>query len=105
MEMLVLGAIIAGLCMLVLLLRVPSSVAFFSLLVGQLLATEASSDVYDFAASMINVPEARYVQLALLGIPFVLTVLFMKGRAKKSQFIVELVPALFVALVVVLLAM
>jgi hypothetical protein len=103
-EMIILGTILAGLWILILWLRVPASVAFFSLLVGQLLASEASSDVYEFISGVMSIPEARYVQIFLLVLPLFLTVLFMRGRVKKSQLPIELIPALFVALIRELLA-
>ena len=103
-EMLVLGAIVVGIWLLILLLRVPASVAFFSLLVGQLLATEASSDVYEFIGGILNVKDIKYIQIALLVLPLLLTILFLRGRVKKSQLLIEAIPALFVALVAVLLA-
>jgi hypothetical protein len=95
--MLVLGAILIVIWVAILALRVPSFVAFFSLLVGQLLATEASSDVYEFVSSLLQIPEFRYVQIGLLFLPLLLTVLFLKGRVAKSKLYIEFIPALFVA--------
>lgn len=92
-----LAAMAAALWIAILALRVPSFVAFFSLLVGQLLATEASGDVYEFVGSLLNIPEFRYVQVALLFLPLLLTVLFLKGRVPKSKLPIEFIPALFVA--------
>lgn len=103
-ETLILGGLLIGLWLLILLLRVPSSVAFFSLLVGQLLSTEAGNDAYEFASGMIQINEIRYVQLVLLLLPLVLTIIFMRGRVKKSMLAVELVPALFVSAVTLMLA-
>lgn len=95
--MLVLGIILAALWFIILRLRVPSFVAFFSLLIGQMLATEASSDVYEFISSLLNIPEFRYVQLALLLLPLLLTILLLKGRVAGSKLAIEFLPALFVA--------
>lgn len=103
-EMLILGGLMIGIWVIILALRVPASVAFFSLLVGQLLSTEAGNDTYDFVTGFLHVDEIRYVQLALLFLPLLLTLLFMRGRVKKSSLAVELVPALFVAVVAIMLA-
>jgi hypothetical protein len=103
-ELLVLGAILAVPWLVLTILRVPSFVAFFSLLIGQLLATEASREVYEFAGSILKIPDVRYVQLALLLLPLVLTVLFLKGRVSKSKRLIEILPSLFVAATAVLLA-
>jgi hypothetical protein len=103
-EMLILGGLLIGLWALILFLRVPASVAFFSLLVGQLLATEAGNDAYEFVSGVVQVDEIRYVQLALLLLPLILTIIFMRGRVKKSMLAVELVPALFVSAVTLMLA-
>lgn len=102
--MLILGAIVIGLWLLILTLRVPASVAFFSLLVGQLLTTEASSDVYEFIGGVLRVNDIKVIQIVLLVLPLALTILFLRGRVKKSQFFIEAIPAFFVAVVAVLLA-
>lgn len=103
-EMLMVSGIIIGLWLLILLLRVPASVAFFSLLVGQLLATDASGDVYEFIGGVLNVNDIKIIQITLLILPLALTILFLRGRVKKSQFFIEAIPAFFVAVVAVLLA-
>jgi hypothetical protein len=92
-----LGILFAVVLLAIVYLRVPSFVAFFSLLVGQLLATEASEDVYEFAGSVLNIAEFRYVQVALLLLPFLLTILFLKGRVPKSKLFIEILPAAFVS--------
>lgn len=96
-EIVMLGAILAGLAIVLLALRVPSFVAFFSLLIGQLLATQSTNDVYDFAGSIVHLNDSRYVQIALLFLPVLLTILFLRGRVAKSKLVIEFIPALFVA--------
>lgn len=104
-ETLILGGIVLVLWLVFLLLRVPSSIAFLSLLIGQLLASEASEDVYDFVSSAINVQQQEYVQIALLLLPLLLTVLFLRNRVVKSKMFIEAIPTLLLAaLVVILLA-
>lgn len=103
-EAIILAGIVAGLWILLLVLRVPTFAAFFSLLIGQLLSSEISVEAYDFAASLTGVNQLQYVQLTLLLLPFVLTLLFLRGRAPKSKLAVEFLPALFVSAAVLLLA-
>lgn len=101
--MLILGGIVLGLWLIFLLLRVPSSIAFLSLLIGQLLASEASEDVYDFIGSIINVQQQEYVQITLLLLPLLLTVLFLRGRVVKSKMFIEAIPTLLLAALTVML--
>lgn len=104
-ETLIVGAILVVAWVGLLLLRVPSSIAFLSLLIGQLLSTEASSDLYEIIAGIVAIPELRYVQIALLLLPLVITIGLMRNRVSKSKRTIELVPSLFVAaLTLVLLA-
>ena len=60
-EALILGGIVLVLWVGLFLLRVPTSIAFLSLLIGQLLSTEASEDVYEFVASVLNIARIEYV--------------------------------------------
>lgn len=102
--MLILGGITAGLWLALLFLRVPSSIAFLSLLIGQLLSTEVDDDIYSLISSMMNVPDTRYVQIGLLVAPLVLTVLILHGRVAKSKVFIEAIPLLLLsALTLVLL--
>lgn len=102
-ELLILGGITAVGWIGLLLLRVPSSIAFLSLLIGQLLANEASEDVYTFIASLIRVSEFRYVQIGLLLLPLLLTILFLRGRVTKSKMMIEAVPVLLLIALTILL--
>lgn len=101
----ILGAIVLVSWVALLWLRVPSSIAFLSLLIGQLVSSEASPDVYSFISSTINVSETQYVQLALLVLPLLLTILLLRNRVPKSKVSIEAIPLLFVvALTVMLIA-
>lgn len=102
-ELLILGGIIVAVWFVLMFLRVPAFAAFFSLLVGQLLSAEASTEAYDFVGGVLGT-ELRYVQLGLLVLPLLLTILFLRGRRAKSKMAIELLPALFVAVVGVILA-
>lgn len=102
-ELLILGGITAAGWIGLLLLRVPSSIAFLSLLIGQLLANQASSDVYSFIASLIKIPDVRYVQIALTVLPLLLTMLFLRGRVSKAKLPIEALPVLFVVALTILL--
>jgi hypothetical protein len=102
-ELLILGGILAALWIGLLILRVPSSIAFLSLLIGQLLSTEASVDVYSFIGSILHISEIKYVQMALLLLPLLLTLLFLRGRVSKAKMGIEALPVLFVAALTILL--
>lgn len=104
-ETLILGGILLLLWLGLLLLRVPSSIALLSLLIGQLLSTEASADVYSFVGTITHVSQLQYVQVALLLLPLLLTILFLRGRVAKAKIFIEAVPTLLLAaLTIVLLA-
>ncbi len=104
-ETLILGGIILVAWVGLLLLRVPSSIAFLSLLIGQLVSSEAGPDVYAFIGSAVRVNDSHYVQLALLVLPLFVTILLLRGRVAKHKLAIEAVPNLFVvALTMVLLA-
>lgn len=104
-ELLILGGITAGLWLALLLLRVPSSIAFLSLLIGQLLSTEVEDDLYSLISSMMNVPNPQYIQIGLLLAPLVLTVLLLHGRVAKSKVFIEAIPLLLLsALTLILLS-
>lgn len=102
-EMLILGGIVALLCVALVWLRVPSSIAFLSLLIGQLLSSEASDDVYGFVGSLLKISEVQYIQAALLLLPLLLTLLLMRGRVAKSKVFIEIVPMLLLSALTVVL--
>lgn len=102
-ELFMLIGILLGLWALILGLRVPAFAAFFSILIGQLLSSEISTEAYSFAAGVSGINQLQYVQLGLLVLPFILTVLFLRGRAPKNRLAVEFLPALFVSAALVLL--
>ncbi len=102
-ELLILSGITAGCWVGLLLLRVPSSIAFLSLLIGQLLANEASVDVYSLISSILHLPEFRMVQIVLLILPLLLTILFLRNRVAKSQMVIEAVPVLLVVALTIIL--
>lgn len=101
--MLILAGIVLAVWLVLLLLRVPSSIAFLSLLIGQLLSAEASEDVYGFVGSVINIAEQQYIQIGLLFLPLLLTVLFLHGRVAKAKIFIEAVPTLLLAALAILL--
>ncbi len=104
-ETLILGGIIIVAWVGLLLLRVPSSIAFLSLLIGQLVSSETGSDVYARIGSTLRVNNNHYVQVALLILPLAVTILLLRGRVAKHKLAIEAVPDLFVvALTMLLLA-
>lgn len=103
-ELIMLCAIVAGLWGLFLWLRVPSVLVFLSILLGQLLATEVGFDAYEFTASVARINDPHLVQLALLLLPVLLSLLFLKGKLAKSKLVTEAIPLLFAAATLVLFA-
>jgi hypothetical protein len=77
-------------------LRAPSVLLFFSLLVGQLLATQIGEDAYSWVSAFTKLGDPRTVQLILLLLPVGLSLLFLKGRVPKPKLILEAIPMLFV---------
>lgn len=102
-ELIVAIAITAGLSSVILFFRVPAFAVLFSLLVGQVLSSQASTDVYQFVADVSHLTRYEYVQIALLVVPFVLTVVFLRGRASKSKLAFEFIPAICASLTLLLL--
>lgn len=94
-ETLTFAAGLLGLWLLFLWQRVPASTLFFSLLVGQILSTEVSGEAYSLLTKSIEVSDYRYVQLGLLLLPVILTLLFLRRKVKRSKFLLEAIPMLF----------
>jgi hypothetical protein len=103
-EMLVLGLVVGAIWLILLFAKVPASIAFFSLLVGQLLSGEVSDEIYDILFPFAGAVDFTNVQLGLLVLPLILTVGFMRGRVASGKIFMDSIPSLFVALVAVLLA-
>lgn len=97
-----LAAVVVALWLALLYLRVPSTIVFFSLLVGQLLATQLGSETSDLIDQYTNVPDFRYILTSLLIIPVIITVLFLRGRVSSSKRIIEALPLLLCALSLVI---
>lgn len=77
----------------ILILRVPAFVAFFSLLVGQVISSEVS----------LNIVSSEFIKTMLLLLPFALTTFLLRGRTPKSRLFTEFLPAFSTAVVLVLL--
>jgi hypothetical protein len=92
----ILAGVVAALWLAFLWLRAPSVLLFFSLLVGQLLATQIGQDAYSWVSAFTKLGDSRTVQLILLLLPVGLSLLFLKGRVPRSKLIMEAVPMLFV---------
>jgi membrane protease YdiL (CAAX protease family) len=92
--------------MLITLLRVNGAIAFMSLCLGSVLVTYTSSDVDTVFTSFSNhdpLVTNQWIQLALLVIPFVLTILFTKGSVKGGKKVTNVLPALATGLLFALL--
>jgi hypothetical protein len=90
----------------ILLLRVNGAIAFMSLCLGSVLVTYTSSDVTGvlggFSASK-NLSTNQWAQVALLVVPFLLTVLFTRGSVKGMKSITNILPAAATGLLCALL--
>lgn len=102
-ELLVLGSGVVLLWVLLIILRVPALALFLSIFAGHLLATEASSEAYEFIGSLLRVPQYYYVQVGLFALPVLLSILFLKGKLTKSKLMIEALPLLFASLLLVTL--
>jgi|GEM_PF-545819 len=91
----------------VILLRVNGAIAFMSLCLGSVLVTYTASDVTGVLTSMSNsnsiLATTQYAQLALLVIPFLLTILFTRGSVKGAKGVTNILPALATGLLCALL--
>jgi len=96
-------AIISLLTFGILYLRIPAFAVLFSLLVGQVLSVQASGDVYGFITGLPGLGRIEIVQIALLLLPFILTVVFLKGKAGRNKLLYELLPAIFSAITLLVL--
>lgn len=87
-------------------LRVNGAIAFLSLCLGSVLVTYTSSDVDTVFTSFTNkgaLATNQWVQLALLGVPFLLTILFTRRSVKKgAKSFINVLPALSTSLLCVL---
>jgi zinc transporter ZupT len=90
----------------ILLLRVNGAIAFMSLCLGSVLVTYTSGDVdtvFTSFATKDALATNQWVQLALLVVPFLLTVLFTRRSVKKGlKSAVNFLPALATGLLCVL---
>ena len=91
-ELIIVAIILAIVWIGILVLRVPAFVAFFSLLVGQVLSTELA----------LNISGFKYSQVVLLVLPLAVTMFLLRGRVPKSKLLVEFLPAFSVAVVLML---
>jgi len=88
-------------------LRVNGAIAFMSLCLGSVLVSYTSADATDivtsFAAKGKMLSATQWVQLALLVLPFLLTILFTRGSVKGSKKLSNVLPALASGLLFALL--
>lgn len=104
--LIVLAALALVPVLLVTLLRVNGAIAFMSLCLGSVLVTYTSADVDTVFTSFTNhnpLVTNQWVQLALLVVPFVLTILFTTGSVKGAKRFTNILPALATGLLFALL--
>ena len=90
----------------ILILRVNGAIAFMGLCVGSVLDTYTASDVNAVFSSMSTsrtLANFQWVQIALLIVPFVLTILFTRGSVNGGKKVTNVLPALASGLLFALL--
>jgi len=90
----------------ILLLKVNGAIAFMSLCLGSVLVRYTSDDVTSIASGLSSRPShglTQWVSLALLVVPFVLTILFTRKSVSGSKRFINIFPALATGLLVALL--
>lgn len=97
-------AALAGTWLIFVILRAPSVVLFLSLLIGQVLSVQQAGQIYSWVEPIVHVKDIKYLQLAILILPVILTLLIMKDRITKPKLTIESVPYVFIAAVGVLFA-
>jgi len=97
-------AALAGAWLVFVILRAPSIVLFLSLLIGQVLSVQQSGQVYAWIEPIVHVKDIKYLQLAILLLPVILTLLILKDRITKPKLTMEAIPYLFIAAAGVLFA-
>lgn len=90
---LVLVGLMAAVWVLFIFLRAPATVLFFALLVGELVSQQLSDEAFEIINAYATLGDVRYVHVALLLLPLVASLLFLKGRVGKSKRVIE-APAL-----------
>ena len=105
--LIVLAALALVPVLLITLLRVNGAIAFMSLCLGSVLVTYPSGDVTSvfgsFSASHNTLTTNQWVHVALLIVPFLLTILFTRGSVKGGKKITNALPALATGLLLALL--
>lgn len=84
-------------------LRVPAAIVFFSVLVGDQISKQLSDETLKLVGDYTDFSDLRLVHVVLLVLPVVMTVFFLKGRVGKSKRLIEIVPLLFVSASLVIL--
>jgi hypothetical protein len=89
----IISAFVAAPLFLVLFFRAPAALVFFGLLVGQLLQSQLSDEATLVGTTFFKLGHSGLVpQLVLLGLPAVLTLLFLRKRVPKSKLVLQILP-------------
>jgi len=94
-ETFVLSAAAVGLWVFFLWQRAPATTLFFSLLVGQILTTEVSGELYQNIGGLVVINSLEEMQVVLLLAPLVLTLIFLRHKIPRHKFVVEAIPMAF----------
>lgn len=89
--------LVAAIWVALVVLRAPATVLFFALLVGQLMSQQLSDEVFNLVNEYASLGDVRYIHVALLILPILISLVVLRGRVNKSKRLIEIVPLLFVA--------
>ncbi len=95
--LIILGALVLVPVLLIMILRVNAAIAFMSLALGSVLVHYTSPDVVSLASglsSKVHTGLNQYVSLALLIVPFVLTIIFTRKNVQVNHQLLNFLPAL-----------
>lgn len=89
--------LVAAIWVVLVVLRAPATILFFALLVGQLMSQQLSDEAFNLINEYASLGDVRYVHVALLVLPLLISLAALRGRVSKSKRFIEIVPLLFVA--------
>lgn len=96
-QLVILLAIVLVPVLIITVLKANGAIAFMSLCVGSVLATYTSIDAATIVSSFsagVSESTTKWVQLALLAVPFVLAMLFTRASVHGSKQLMNFLPAL-----------
>lgn len=94
----IIGAVIALIAIILLVLRTNSGVVFFSVCAGSVLATQLGDEASLISSTVIKDGDLNksIVSVALIILPAILSAIFMRGSVGTGKFIFNLLPSIAV---------